>query len=362
MGLGERPQPDRPQRQVALQFRVEKPLKDRRPMGKDISALAVVGNTLFCASDEYASLERLVLDPATGDFGSHETFRIADFFDLPDRRKDELDIEGLAIADGYLWISASHAKRRRPPRDKDRKVGDIAKPKWDGNRGVLGRVPLVDKGNGVFRPKRRTKAPGNSKWRSAAAIIDREDGEGGIRGLVEKDRLLKPFMNVPAKENGFDIEGLAVVGKRVFLGLRGPAVGGRALIVELKLKPGGKGGLKPGKIDGEHYRLHAFDLGGYAMRDLLVRDGRLVILTGPTQSIEGYQRVIVTDVPKKKARILGRTALATLITLDLLEGCDRAEAIAPMPGGDGLLVAYDAPCPRRYDEERHRLAADVFQD
>ena len=35
------------------------------------------------------------------------------------------------------------------------------------------------------------------------------------------DPHLAPFLSLPAKDNGFDLEGLAVLGKRVFLGLRG---------------------------------------------------------------------------------------------------------------------------------------------
>ena len=43
-------------------------------------------------------------------------------------------------------------------------------------------------------------------------------------------------MRLPSKDNGLDIEGLAVLGNRVYLGLRGPVLRGRAIILELELE------------------------------------------------------------------------------------------------------------------------------
>ena len=44
---------------------------------------------------------------------------------------------------------------------------------------------------------------------------------------------------IPSKDNGFDVEGLAVSGDRVFLGLRGPVLRGWAMVVELRVRTAG---------------------------------------------------------------------------------------------------------------------------
>ena len=48
---------------------------------------------------------------------------------------------------------------------------------------------------------------------------------------------VQPFLGIPSKENGLDIEGITVTESgAVFLGLRGPVVGGRAIIFEAKAR------------------------------------------------------------------------------------------------------------------------------
>jgi hypothetical protein len=59
------------------------------------------------------------------------------------------------------------------------------------------------------------------------------------------DNHLGPFLSfpLPSKENGFDIEELAVRGDRVFLGLRGPVLNGWAIIVEIGVEESDAGVL-----------------------------------------------------------------------------------------------------------------------
>ncbi len=45
---------------------------------------------------------------------------------------------------------------------------------------------------------------------------------------------------IPGKDNGFDIEGLAVREDRLLLGLRGPVLRGHAFVLELSLEQDGK--------------------------------------------------------------------------------------------------------------------------
>ena len=82
------------------------------PLVHDLSAVATLGRSLFCASDETASVERLIHDPASGGYGDHRHVRLDSFFDLPEPG-GEMDIEGMAVADGHLWITGSQGLKRK---------------------------------------------------------------------------------------------------------------------------------------------------------------------------------------------------------------------------------------------------------
>src|SRR3546814_6552317 len=83
-------------------------------------------------------------------------------------------------------------------------------------------------------------------------------GRTALHKALGRDPVLKPYMDVPCKENGFDVEGLAVAGSHVLLGLRGPVVGGRAVIVETRMKTAKSGVPKPDKLGaGNLYRLRS---------------------------------------------------------------------------------------------------------
>ena len=354
---------DAPAQQFALKFAAPKelPYVDK-PLGSNISALAIAGRTLFCAADETSTVERLIYDPAKKEFQSHANFPLGNAFALPGGPTGEMDIEGLAVSGGFLWITGSHSLKRDSPDEIDPKVADLDDIDWDPNRGFLGCVPLDDHGDGLYEPVAAIDPVRGGDARKAAMMKMGRNGRQNVRRLLGSDPLLKPFMNVPCKENGFDIEGLAVTGNRVLLGLRGPVVGTYAMIVEMQLKVSKKGWLKPAKLaDGTRYRLHAVDLAGLGIRDLLVVDDDLLILAGPTQDIEGIQRVFSVPLGDLSG-VIPRTAIQVVRTLELLDGHDHAEGIAVFEA-DGkklLLVSHDSPAPARYSEARNRLLLDAF--
>ena len=94
--------------------------------------------------------------------------------------------------------------------------------------------------------------------------------------VLTDDPHLAPFLSLPAKENGFDIEGLAVQPSEshwtVFLGLRGPVLAGFALVLELKLSRDGPKLRLNKQEDKSLYLKHAVALRGLGIRDLAFRD------------------------------------------------------------------------------------------
>jgi uncharacterized protein DUF3616 len=88
-------------------------------------------------------------------------------------------------------------------------------------------------------------------------------------------------------DNGLTIEGLAVAGSQAFIGFRGPLLDGedRAAVLEV-----GIASLFGGPAEGG--KLHRLNLGhGRGVRDLARLGDDLLILTGPSDDVEGTYSV-----------------------------------------------------------------------
>jgi hypothetical protein len=85
------------------------------------------------------------------------------------------------------------------------------------SRHFLGRVPLLAR-DGTFTLEPST--PGEGVTRTAACL-DTRPKRGKLGKLLKADEHVGRFIDVPAKENGFDLEGIAVRGSRAFLGCAG---------------------------------------------------------------------------------------------------------------------------------------------
>jgi hypothetical protein len=266
------------------------------PVAMDLSAVARVGDCFFLACDEAAGLERLTR-ARDGRYAAHRHIPLGEFFDLPGGPEEEMDIEGLAAADGYLWILGSHAlKRKKPDADDGDGAEALARMEQvarERNRFFLGRLPLEEEPAaattaGVFTPRARVGERG-------AACLRISGPGGGLARWLREDPHLGPFLKVPAKENGLDIEGIGVRGERVWLGLRGPVLDGHAVVLELALKEAKRSRhLKPRRIEatGRRYRKHLLDTGGLGVRDLRLDGGDLLLLVGPTMALEGTAHVL----------------------------------------------------------------------
>ena len=137
-----------------------------------------------------------------------------------------------------------------------------------------------------LRPRADDGARGTTR---RSACLKMKAGGDALDKALRDDVHIARFMRVPAKENGFDIEGVAARGDRVFLGLRGPVLRGWALLLELQVKEPKRGRLKLRKVgdDGARYLKHFLDLGGLGIRELAFDGDALLILAGPTMDLDG---------------------------------------------------------------------------
>jgi len=90
-------------------------------------AFAADGKTLFLGGDETVEEEPTIELPVQqddGSYGGHQSLKVSDFIPLPDpARKDgragEIDIEGLDVNGGYLWLVGSHSCNRKQPKSDE---------------------------------------------------------------------------------------------------------------------------------------------------------------------------------------------------------------------------------------------------
>jgi hypothetical protein len=337
------------------------------------------GRILFLGVDETVdatpTIERLAW---TGEgYAAHEPLRVEEFLSLPDPsakkgRVGEIDIEGLAVCDSFLWLVGSHSSARKKPKHRSatEDIKRLASVKLGRNRLLLGRIPLVPSAAGS------TLAKHDGARRSAHLVED-------LREVLCDDPLLGPFVRtyessdgerftIPGKDNGFDIEGIVVkpasdASSHVLLGLRGPVLRGWATIVELALIEGDKpsqlvlGPIRPSNK--RLYRKHVLNLDGLGIRDLRADGDDVLILAGPTMTLDGQVAIYrwfggpdagggdtLTD--------LAAGRLEHVLTLPHGHGQDRPEGFMRLPSGE-LVVVYDGPSGTRLTGE-HGVLADVF--
>jgi hypothetical protein len=332
----------------------------------NLSAIRTDGPVLWVAGDETATVERMVADDADrpAEYDRQTTFRLADLVHLPGADPDaEADIEGLARSGPFLWAVGSHSLRRK--RIKSRHDGAkalkrLARTELQDNRQILVRLPIAEV-DGLPTPVRELMVDGVAQH---AAVLS---GASNLRELLRDDVHLAPFRTIPGKDNGLDIEGIAVSGDRVYLGLRGPVLRGWAFVLEVRpytdAADPDRLRLRP-FADGRPYRKHVLHLDGLGVRDLCPAGDDLLVLAGPTMNLDGPVRVYRwhgaarTEMPQ----VVRGTELTREIELTYGEGDDHAEGLAVLgPPEDGrLLVVYDSPAPDRHTPDG-AVVADVVR-
>lgn len=275
--------------------------------GLDLSGLTVIGDFLVVGSDEghRIGIFRRRGDSAEWDLQAHVPIAASG---------KEVDIEGIAYADGWLYVTGSHALRRRRLR---------AELSCADNRARLQQIVEQVTRNRLYRMR-----------------FDQTSGE--IHGLeridlrkrLRKDPLLAPFCALPSKENGVDIEGLAVRDGHLYLGFRGPVLRGNLVPVM---------GLKFDRPKG--YRLRFVRLNGQGIRDMVALEDGFIILSGPVGDgpgpfqlwwWDGADQVPGNDVDITPTRLLGEVTTP---------GGAKAEGLALLACTGSrlsLLMVYDS--------------------
>lgn len=182
---------------------------------EDFSAAVLVEGALLIGTDEGFRLQVGKGEGGNGAAGSGGFARVGELSllkpgDSPtdaDGDEIELDVEGLAAAGRTVYAIGSHSATRAR--------GDRPDKSYKKNHAT------VEQGSGqpsAFRDRvyRFTFDP-VSHTASSLAIVS-------LRPAIDALPVLKPFGALASKENGIDIEGLAVDGTTLYAGFRGPVL------------------------------------------------------------------------------------------------------------------------------------------
>jgi len=327
----------------------------------NLSGAAFSDNWLWVVGDETSQVDRLrPLDTLGSEglrFGEARTFALADLLTLPSDADEEADLEGMAVADGYLWLVGSHGLKRKnvkpgiSPADNARRLTKLS---LDANRRLLACIPIENAADG--HPELVAEAKDGRRARR----LKGDSASNQLTDLLAKDSHFRDFMAIPGKDNGFDIEGLAVNGTRLLLGLRGPVLRGWSALLEIQVEIRGDYlRLAPLDDTGILLRKHFLPLDGLGVRDLHFYGDDLFILAGPTMALDGEIRIYKWQGAKAFLAANGEPERFDAVPVESAalphgRGTNRAEAICNMPttlspAQPTWLVLYDAPGADRVD-------------
>jgi len=299
---------------------------------KSLSTVVAAGEFLWSAADEVRTVECLQRGK-DHHYRLHRQIRLDDVFpNLPGDSKDEVDIESIDIAADRLWICSSHCRIRRKSKDDETVHPEL---RLRPSQCLFGAVELRSNGGAL------AKAGETLPFK----------GDGSLRNLFADDEYLTPFLNLPSKENGIDIEGMVVLGNRALFGLRGPVIGGSAVVVEVLIREGLQ-------IDNRAFRQHFLNLEGLGVRDLAHAGDGLLVLAGPVNSAERPFRIYRWK-PRETDKVQD---LDDPILDDWTEDGERPEGICQLErnGESGILILYDSPKPKKRIR-KSRYHADWFR-
>jgi len=297
------------------------PLPDGIIAAGDISGVATHNNFLLIGADEAdgANLNAVqVLSGVADGKLKLEADRQIDLFvgTKTDDGGVEMDIEGIAVEGDTVVVVGSHSAKRprlkKKKYDKNRKRLQAAAIKAEPNRGRIYRLQLDD----------------NGKVKSLAHI--------SLSTLLAKHPVLGLYVPLPSKENGIDIEGVALLDGKLYLGFRGPVL---------------RDGYVPVMVldfdSPEQNELLFVRLGGRGIRDITrVKDGFLIIAGSVGDGTASYQLYHWDGgdmVPGKKrgGHDLGVVTLLSEIEPPVGGKAEGVTVISESDDGYHLLVAYD---------------------
>ena len=181
---------------------------------------------------------------------------------------DEIDIESFAFdsTSNCLYIAGSHSKKRKKVKIADKTA--------DENRERLASVKSEQCREQIFKVKLNPKT----------GLVEEITSCQDLQGVFAEDDYLREFVNIPSKENGVDVEGLAIKKDKLFLGFRGPVLRGNYVPVMV---------IQFDNV--EDYEIRFVQLDGNGIREIEAVEGGFLIIAGPVGDAPGPYKLYFWD-------------------------------------------------------------------
>lgn len=275
---------------------------------KDLSAVTRFRGLLIVASDETRELDVLAPDgPNRFEALRHVTLLEGD--------GKEIDLEAVTASSEHVFAVGSHALVRKSPDSAEadgrsfERLLDLGHPK---SRDHLFRLRMGDDGQPIGEIE-------------SINLLDQ----------IADNELLARFTEIPSKENGIDIEGLAVdADKMLYVGFRGPVLRYNFIPV-----------MALDFDQPDDYALRFVQLGGLGIRDLTAVDDGFLMLAGPVNDAPGPYQLWHWDGQDCLASSADRPHLQQLGNLRPSDG-DKPEGLVVLEDSDRewqVLVVHDGP-------------------
>ncbi len=220
---------------------------------EDLSALALLnaGQTLVVGADEGRAVQVFQRD-GENRFALQQAIPLHedDEDEEEEEEKKEIDIEGAACEGDTVVVLGSHSRKRpsvKANKTYEENLKRLKKNKREKSRENLFRFRL-----------------------NADGELDSEIEPASLRDFFEQNKILKDFLEIPSKENGIDLEAVAIKDGRVFVGFRGPVLrDGYVPVLDFDFD------------DPDEANLRFANLGGRGFRDLIAVEDGFLLIGGP---------------------------------------------------------------------------------
>ncbi len=259
----------------------------------DMSAIAELDGMLLIGVDEAVGKKKKkrnviqILRTHGAGYRSEKEIRLCRFNDdghcIKPHRK-EMDIEAIAVDGDVVYVTGSHSAARRKIEADD---NDYRK-----NRARL-TAHSRENADGVDKSGWKKAEPRERllRFRLSDDGIPSGMEEISLADMLDKVPSLKPFRNLPSKENGVDIEGLAIKYGALLAGFRAPVFNNEFAIVvrfDFDAVASGEDKIDPGDI-------LFLRLDGLGIRSLASVSDGFLLLAGPPGQAPGHYRIYHWD-------------------------------------------------------------------
>jgi hypothetical protein len=277
---------------------------------EDVSGIALLGDSLLLVADETSDHDENVLQVLNA---KHELTAT-----IPLLVGDEVDLEALAVEGHTVYAIGSHSSKRKRIKAHKSYKKNLKSYRDDAIKDEAGR-------DFVFRL--RLDAQGK--------VVDQ--AQASLRDVIQNSPVLSTFSRIPSKENGVDVEGLAVRDGLLYAGFRGPVFrGNRVPVLRFNFDHPAQGA-----------QLLFVTLDGRGIRGMTEVSDGFLLLAGPVGDGDGSYCIYhwdgndTTPGHKRHGAALGQVQRLAELVVPAGQKAEGISVITESPRGYQLLIAYD---------------------